>query len=108
MQHHYRVLVRAGVKVFEYQHHFTHLKLAVFDERVAIVGSANLNFRSLEDDNDFELAVRVESEPFARGILREVRDVDLRHARAVTLQNLSWRERVRDPRTLLLVSRRLL
>jgi cardiolipin synthase len=108
MQHHYRALVGAGVRVFEYQNHFTHLKLATFDERVSIVGSANLNFRSLEDDNDFELVARVESEEFARAVNRDVCDVDVRHARRISRRGLSWRERVRDPRTLLLVWRRLL
>jgi hypothetical protein len=61
--------------------HFNHLKLAVFDERVSIHGSTNLNFRSLEDDKDFELIVRVEDRRFAAHNLRVVRDVDLRYAR---------------------------
>jgi cardiolipin synthase len=108
MQHHYRALVDAGIAVFEYQNHFTHLKLATFDERVSIVGSANLNFRSLENDCDFEAVVRVESAEFAREVNAEVRDVDVRHARRITREDLTWRERVRDPRTLVLVHRRLL
>lgn len=108
MQHHYPALLEAGVAVHEYQHHFTHLKLATFDERVAIVGSANLNYRSLEDDNDFELVARLEGGEFARRVNAEVRDVDLRHSRRLTREGLTFRERVRDPRTLLLLSRRLL
>jgi cardiolipin synthase len=107
MQHHYRALLGAGVRVFEYQNHFTHLKLAAFDGRVAVVGSANLNFRSLEDDIDFELVARVEGEAFAREVLR-VRDEDIPASREITAADLGWRERLRDPRTLLLVSRRLL
>jgi cardiolipin synthase len=108
MQYHYRALLEAGIAVHEYQNHFTHLKLATFDERVSIVGSANLNFRSLEDDNDFELVVRLDGAEFARGVNAEVRDVDVRHARRMTVEGLGLRERVRDPRTLLLLSRRLL
>lgn len=72
------------------------------------MGSANLNFRSLEDDTDFEVVVRVESAELARGVNAEVRDRDLRHARRVTLEALTLRERVRDPRTLVLVERGLL
>ncbi len=108
MQHHYARLLRAGISVHEYQNHFTHLKLACFDERLCIVGSANLNFRSMENDSDFELVVRVESEAFARRLLEEVRDVDLPRSRHVRRSELTWRERRRDPRTLLLVWRRLL
>jgi cardiolipin synthase A/B len=107
MQHHYRALLGAGISVFEYQNHFTHLKLAAFDGGVCIVGSANLNFRSLEDDVDFELVARVEGEAFAREVLR-VRDDDIPASRPIAAAELGWRERLRDPRTLLLVSRRLL
>ncbi|HTV23354.1 MAG TPA: phosphatidylserine/phosphatidylglycerophosphate/cardiolipin synthase family protein, partial [Polyangiaceae bacterium] len=83
-QHGYARLLRAGVEVYEYQHHFNHLKLAVFDERLAIHGSTNLNFRSLEDDKDFELVVLTECREFACGNLRDVRDTDLKHSRRIT------------------------
>ena len=55
-QHEYARMLAASIEVYEYQKHFNHLKLAVFDERWAIHGSTNLNFRSLEDDKDFELS----------------------------------------------------
>lgn len=108
LQHHYASFVRAGIRVFEYQNHFNHLKLAVFDERVSIVGSANLNFRSLENDCDFELIARVHSPAFARSINEQVRDVDLRTAVEMTEDELSFSVRRRDPRTLFLVGRRVL
>jgi cardiolipin synthase len=108
MQHEYPKLLEAGVSIFEYQNHFTHLKMATFDERLAIVGSANLNFRSLENDNDFELVARVESEEFARGINAEVRDVDVPFSKRIEPGGVGFRARVRDPRTLFLVWRRLL
>jgi cardiolipin synthase len=108
MQHEYPKLLDAGVRVYEYQNHFTHLKMATFDERIAIVGSANLNFRSLENDNDFELVARVESEEFARGINAEVRDVDIPFSTKMEPGAVGFRARVRDPRTMFLVWRRLL
>ena len=108
MQHEYPKLLDAGVRVYEYQNHFTHLKMATFDERISIVGSANLNFRSLENDNDFELVARVESEEFARGINTEVRDADIPFSRKIERGKVGFRARVRDPRTLFLVWRRLL
>src|SRR3954462_3434598 len=108
MQHEYPKLLEAGVRVYEYQNHFTHLKMATFDERVSIVGSANLTFRSLENDNDCELVARVESEEFARGIDAEVRDADVPFSQRIEAGKVGLRARVRDPRTMFLVWRRLL
>jgi cardiolipin synthase len=110
-QHEYARYLQHGIALYEYQHHFNHLKIAVFDERWSIHGSANGNFRSLENDKDFELVVLVDDEPFARDILARVRDVDVRHARPITSADLDgsiagFRIRHRDPRTLLLLSRR--
>jgi cardiolipin synthase len=113
-EHGYARLLAAGVEVYEYQNHFNHLKLAVFDERLAIHGSTNLNFRSLEDDKDFELVVLTEGREFARRNLRDVRDVDLRHAHRMTEREVhGWKSRalrirVRHPWTQLLASRRVL
>ena len=43
----YRQLVQAGVKVYEYSEGFNHSKTFVSDDRVATVGTTNLDFRSL-------------------------------------------------------------
>ncbi|WP_243093286.1 phospholipase D-like domain-containing protein [Pseudoflavonifractor sp. AF19-9AC] len=43
----YRDLVRAGVRVYEYEKGFMHAKTFVSDDRVATVGTTNLDFRSL-------------------------------------------------------------
>jgi cardiolipin synthase A/B len=113
-QHEYSRLLAASVEVYEYQNHFNHLKLAVFDERLAIHGSTNLNYRSLEDDKDFELVVLTEGRRFALQNLREVRDVDLRHARRISERDLrglslsALRMRTRHPWTRLMLSRRVL
>lgn len=110
-QHEYARYLEHGIEVYEYQCHFNHLKLAVIDGRWSIHGSTNGNYRSLEDDKDFELVVLVDDEAFARSILREVRDVDVAHARRITRADLErslsgFRMRHRDPRTLALISRR--
>ena len=104
---------RCGIRVHEYQNHFSHLKLAVFDQRWSIHGSTNLNYRSLEDDKDFELVILVDDAPFAREVLAQTRDIDLGNSREMTIKDLSgsfvaWRRRFRDPRTLLLLSRHML
>jgi cardiolipin synthase len=111
-QYHYAAYIDAGVGVFEYQNHFTHLKLATFDLRWVIVGSANLNFRSLEDDKDFEACVLIESEELAQSIDREVRVEDLRRSRRVLPEDVhgasmhGLRARTRGPRTLLMIASR--
>lgn len=110
-QHEYARYLEHGIEVYEYQCHFNHLKLAVFDARWSIHGSTNGNFRSLEDDKDFELVVLVDDAPFARSLLTRVREPDVAHAHRITAQALGhsmagFRIRHRDPRTMLLVSRR--
>ena len=43
----YPVLIRAGVKIYEYTPGFIHSKTFVCDDVVGIVGTINLDFRSL-------------------------------------------------------------
>jgi cardiolipin synthase len=43
----YRQLIQAGVKIYEYSTGFNHSKTFVSDDRVATVGTTNLDFRSL-------------------------------------------------------------
>jgi cardiolipin synthase A/B len=110
-QHEYVRYLEHDIALYEYQCHFTHLKLAVFDERWSIHGSTNGNFRSLENDKDFELVVLVDGPQFARWILENVRDVDVSHARRIRSEDVhhalhGFRIRHRDPRTILLYSRR--
>jgi len=112
-QHLYERYLRCGIEVYEYQAHFSHLKMAVFDERWSIHGSTNLNYRSLEDDKDFELVVCVDDEALANDVLTRIRDVDVKYSRRFTEDDLrgsleGLRVKTRDPRTLLLLSRRAL
>ncbi|MEG0110561.1 MAG: phospholipase D-like domain-containing protein, partial [Oscillospiraceae bacterium] len=46
-QSYYPALIKAGVRIFEYQPGFIHAKMYVSDDKVAIVGSANMDYRSL-------------------------------------------------------------
>ena len=43
----YRTLLEAGVRIYEYTPGFIHAKMYVSDDRMAIVGSANMDYRSL-------------------------------------------------------------
>ena len=56
-QSYYARLVRAGVRIYEYTPGFLHAKLYVCDDEVAVVGSANTDYRSLY--LHFENGVRV-------------------------------------------------
>lgn len=111
-EHYYAAYLDAGLEVFEYQNHFNHLKLATFDMRWVIAGSANLNFRSLEDDKDFEACVLIESEELARNIDREVRQEDIRWSKRIVPEDThgaslhAFRARTRGPRTLMLIASR--
>ncbi len=44
---HYSVLLDAGVKIYEYTPGFVHAKVFVSDDRKAVVGTINLDYRSL-------------------------------------------------------------
>ncbi len=46
-QSYYRVLLEAGVEIYEYTPGFLHAKMYVSDDVHAIVGSANMDFRSM-------------------------------------------------------------
>ncbi|MEO8796606.1 MAG: phosphatidylserine/phosphatidylglycerophosphate/cardiolipin synthase family protein [Polyangiaceae bacterium] len=109
-QFHYARYLELGIAVHEYQRHFNHLKIAVFDERWSIHGSTNGNFRSLENDKDFELVVLIDDEALAKDVLERVRDIDVAHAKRITTADVEdglggLRIRNRDPRTLFLISR---
>ena len=43
----YRELIRAGVRIYEYTPGFIHSKTSVSDDDTAVIGSANMDFRSL-------------------------------------------------------------
>lgn len=112
-EHEYERYLEVGIELYEYQNHFNHLKMAVFDERYSIHGSTNLNCRSLENDKDFELVALVDDVPFAREVLERVRDVDVARSQRIQWADLydgltGLRRRVRDPRTLALLSKRML
>ncbi len=112
-EHEYERYLECGIELYEYQNHFNHLKMAVFDERFSIHGSTNLNCRSLENDKDFELVVLVDDAPFARTVLSKVRDVDVPHSRRIAPEDLhgsiaGLRRRVRHPWTLALLAKRML
>ena len=58
---HYRQLLEAGVKIYEYTPGFIHSKSMVMDGKEAVVGSINLDYRSLY--HHFECAIYMVGSP---------------------------------------------
>src|SRR5207244_5250982 len=67
----YRELLRAGVRIFEYQGPMVHAKTLVVDRRWARVGSSNLNVSSLL--TNYELDLTAECEQLTEELERQFR-----------------------------------
>lgn len=80
-------LLRAGVQVFEYTGAVLHAKTMVIDDW-ALVGSSNLNHRSLLHDLEADVVLPDEKD---RASLERQFTIDLESAQAVTLR--SWQQR---------------
>jgi cardiolipin synthase A/B len=84
----YEELLAAGVRIFEYQPAMMHAKTAVIDGAWSIVGSANLDERSMELNEENVLGI---GDPdFARAI-EEGMTEDLKRSREIHLEE--WRKR---------------
>ncbi|GAA2328129.1 cardiolipin synthase B [Streptomyces caniferus] len=60
-QHHYEELTSCGVRIFEYQPTMMHAKVITVDGVASLIGSTNLNRRSLDHDEEVMLAILDES-----------------------------------------------
>ena len=68
---HYRKLAESGVKVFEYTPGFVHAKVFLCDDRHAVVGTINLDYRSLR--HHFECAAYLYGLPALEDIKEDFR-----------------------------------
>ena len=80
----YRELVQAGVKVYEYSKGFLHSKTFVSDDKVATVGTTNLDFRSLY--LHFECGVWMYGTPSVMEIKRDYLET-LESCQRITLED---------------------
>lgn len=90
---HYRELIRAGVRIYEYMPGFIHAKVFTSDNTKAVVGTINMDFRSLY--LHFECAAYLYCNEAVRDIERDIQET-LAQSRRVTLEDLSqypWYER---------------
>lgn len=86
----YDGLLAEGVRIYEYQGTMMHTKAMVIDGVWSIVGSANFDNRSLELNDELNVATR--SESLGSRIL-QMMERDLTHARELRLDD--WRKRGR-------------
>ncbi len=86
-------LLEAGVRVFFYQKGFVHSKLIMVDGVLSAIGTANLDFRSLE--TNFEVTAFVYDEAFTRQ-LEAYFSHDLRNSREIIYSD--WKKRPRISR----------
>lgn len=89
----YGPLLRAGVRIYEYEGRVLHAKTAVFDGRMSTVGSSNLDTLSLQVN--LEVNVTLRSVEFAQALEAQF-ERDRLHAREITRADharRSWVER---------------
>lgn len=86
----YRPLLKAGIRVFEWNGSMLHAKTAVADNLWARVGSSNLNIASWLSNREIDVAV--EDAAFAKQ-LAEQYEHDLEHATEIVLSPRRWRRR---------------
>jgi cardiolipin synthase len=84
----YAKLMKAGVRIFEYQPAVLHAKTMVVDGQVGVVGSANLDFRSLWLNAECNLLLF--NNDTAEALEQAFRD-DLAHSTEITTE--SWKKR---------------
>ena len=84
---HYEELITGGVKIYEYTPGFIHAKSFVADDEKAVVGTINLDFRSLF--LHFECAAFVWNNPVIRDIKRYYTQT-LEKCQRITLMAVSY------------------
>jgi cardiolipin synthase len=89
----YRELLEAGVRIYEYQPAMMHAKMAVIDGLWSVVGSANMDIRSKELNQENVLGIL--DEGFGRQV-QETFFADIERAREIRLEE--WNRRGLWPR----------
>lgn len=80
----YKQLLQSGVKIYEYTPGFLHAKMFVSDDEKAVVGSINLDFRSLYEH--FECAAYIYKNPVVADIEKDFNET-LKECQLITKEN---------------------
>jgi cardiolipin synthase len=86
--HYYEELLEAGVRIYEFQPTFMHAKLLVVDGQWTVVGSANMDIRSKELNEENVLGI---VDPALAGAVERTFLADLARSREIRLDE--WRRR---------------
>ena len=78
---HYNRLIQAGVKIYEYESGFVHAKTYLSDDETAIVGTINMDYRSLV--HHFENGVWIYNHKVIEDIKRDFLDTQLKSIQIV-------------------------
>lgn len=81
-------MLKAGVKIYMYQKGFCHSKLLISDGVMCSIGSANLDYRSLE--TQFEVSAIIYDKKITNQLSKKFFE-DVSHSKLLTLQ--SWQKR---------------
>ena len=92
-RHHYSVLLKSGVKIYEHDNSLLHAKTATVDSVWSTVGSTNMDFLSLLSNNEVNAVIL--SREFA-GEMEKTFDRDLKNSRQVQWKD--WKNRPYLPR----------
>ncbi len=87
----YRKLLRARVRIYERTNRMMHTKLMIVDRQWSVVGSSNMDPRSLWTNLEFLAVIR--SRPFAEAMSAIAR-YELRHSQRVNLADIARRGRL--------------
>lgn len=88
-QSYYADLLEAGVQIHRFDGEFNHSKLLTVDGRIAYIGSANMDFRSLE--YNFELTAIVYNTPFANALQSSIQQNIIEHCQLIS--PAQWQKR---------------
>ena len=81
----YEELLEVGVKIYEYKYGFTHAKMFISDDIKAVVGSINLDYRSLY--LHFESAVYFYKNKIIKDIKKDYQDM-IKNSDRITSENM--------------------
>ena len=84
----YDVLLPCGVEIYERQYVILHAKTMCIDREYTIIGSTNLDYRSIE--YNLELSALIRSKPFGEQ-MHDLFENDVRYAQRIT--GREWRRR---------------
>jgi len=85
-------MMAAGVRIYRYQPGMLHAKLITIDQRLAVVGSANMDMRSFR--LNFEIATFLYNPQDVRRVTRVMEGI-ARKSREITREELEQKSKIR-------------